>query len=127
MNQPVSLIFLPGETPLIGVWRPGYLPEWVGHTLAPKTSGTTLLHELQRFLAHEKLDLNQVKSIGVMAGPASYTHLRLFVSTANALAWSLAIPVFGFSAQSKLPEDLPVLVRQAKRNVPLEPVYPTKL
>jgi hypothetical protein len=69
------------------------------------------------------LKINQLTSIGVYAGPASYTRLRVHITTANTLAWVLHLPVFTLHPGDKLPEAVPERMIEGKVNLPIEPVY----
>lgn len=125
MKQPNVLILYPGQESYIGLWRPHHATEWLTVPLPAPVRGPLLLQFIDTLLTDNHLALKDVTHIGVMEGPASYTHLRVFVATANALAWSKQIPLFSFSLADILPESLSHLITKAKRNVPVEPVYPS--
>lgn len=55
-----------------------------------------LLVALEGILKNKKLTLNNIKTILVNQGPGSYTGVRLGITLANTLAWSLNIPVIGY-------------------------------
>ena len=66
-----------------------------------------LLSVISKLLKKKKLRITDIKAIEVNTGPGSFTGLRVGISVANALGWSLNIPV-------------------NKKNVgksPVEPVY----
>jgi len=63
-----------------------------------------LLPLIERFLKKNQTELERIKAIGVASGPGSFTGVRVGVATANALAYSLDIPVLSLKrkAGSKL-------------------------
>jgi len=56
-----------------------------------------------RILNENKLKLNDIKAVEVNTGPGSFTGLRVGVSVANALGFSLKIPVNGRKAGEVYP------------------------
>ncbi len=56
-------------------------------------SSQKLLPLIEKLLKQEQLDLKKLKAIKVEVGPGSFTGTRVGVSVANALGWSLNIPV----------------------------------
>jgi hypothetical protein len=127
MNYTV-LIFCPGDESYVGLWQSQSKDDWTRIPLAKGAqTGPDIIQSIDQLLNSHHLKLNDLTHIGAMVGPASYTQLRLFVATANTLAWALQKPLFGFSKEADLPHDLPSLLPQAKHNVPLEPVYPHAL
>lgn len=54
-----------------------------------------LLSKIGRFLKSNKLDKQAIKGVAVNTAPGSYTGARVGVTTANLLAFSLDIPVYG--------------------------------
>jgi len=54
-----------------------------------------LLQSIKEALDKEKIKLKDLTEIEVKTGPGSFTGLRVGVSVANALRWSLKIPVNG--------------------------------
>lgn len=54
-----------------------------------------LLPQIDKLIRYKKIRLNDFKTILVYQGPGSYTGLRVGISVANALAFSLNIPVIG--------------------------------
>lgn len=120
-----TLLFLPGELPQLALWRLNQNDAVAIYNFkTTKPTGPEVLDGVFSLLASERCDIKNITHIGAMVGPASYTQLRIFVSTANAMAWSLALPLFSLRPHDVLPEALPSRVRTAKQNTPLEPVYP---
>ncbi len=56
--------------------------------------GDDLLPKIVKMLDQASITLKDLNCIVVNGGPGSFTGTRVGVSTANALAWSLNIPVF---------------------------------
>ncbi|MBI5037137.1 MAG: tRNA (adenosine(37)-N6)-threonylcarbamoyltransferase complex dimerization subunit type 1 TsaB [Candidatus Kerfeldbacteria bacterium] len=54
-----------------------------------------LLPAIEALLRSSKLKLTDITGIGVVQGEGGFTALRLGISTANALAYALHIPVVG--------------------------------
>jgi len=53
----------------------------------------TLLVNIEKLLKNSKITLQDLEKIAVFSGPGSYTGLRIGVTTANFLGWTLEIPV----------------------------------
>ena len=54
----------------------------------------TLLIQIEKLLKNCRLKLSDLNQISVFPGPGSYTGLRIGITVANFLAWSLGIPIF---------------------------------
>lgn len=61
-----------------------------------------LLPLIEKLLKSQKLDFKDLAEIEVETGPGSFTGLRVGVSVANALGFSLGIPVNGKKAETEL-------------------------
>lgn len=61
-----------------------------------------LLPLIEKILKLNKLEFGDLKEIEVETGPGSFTGLRVGVSVANALGFSLGIPVNGKKIESEL-------------------------
>lgn len=57
-----------------------------------------LLIAIDGILKQEKKTLKDLKAILVNQGPGSFTGVRVGVTVANTLAWTLNIPVYGYRA-----------------------------
>ncbi len=55
-----------------------------------------LLTAIDGILKKEKISLQDINKILVNQGPGSYTGVRVGVTVANTLSWSLNLPVFGY-------------------------------
>jgi tRNA threonylcarbamoyladenosine biosynthesis protein TsaB len=82
-ENPVSELYLYKEGIKIGEIK------WEAH----RTLAVTILDKIERLLALQGETLQSIKRVGVYEGPGSFTGLRIGVSTANALGYSLCVPV----------------------------------
>ena len=62
-------------------------------------AGRTLARGLLKFLEEKTGDLHDIRGIGVMKGPGSFTGLRIGLTVANTLADSLNIPIVGTTGE----------------------------
>ncbi len=62
-----------------------------------KNHSTELLSQLTHLLNQNKLNIQSTSAIIVAKGPGSFNGLRVGISTAKGLAFSLAIPIVGIS------------------------------
>lgn len=60
------------------------------------SQSSDLLPKIQETLEKNKIRLTDLTGILVSRGPGSFTGIRIGVTTANTLAWSLNIPVLGY-------------------------------
>lgn len=61
-----------------------------------------LLPLIEKLLKQNNLEYSDLESIEVTTGPGSFTGLRVGVSVANALGYSLGIPVNGKETETDL-------------------------
>ena len=55
-----------------------------------------ILPEIEKLLTQKKTTLKDLTTIIVNLGPGSFTGVRIGITVANTLAWSLDIPVVGY-------------------------------
>lgn len=67
-----------------------------------------LLEVISQALTKKKIDLHDLTRVKVNTGPGSFTGLRVGISVANTLGWSLGIPVNG---------------KNVIKDGPVEPIY----
>lgn len=60
----------------------------------------TIHQQITDLLKQQKLSLQELEGIVVYEGPGSFTGLRIGLSVANALVYSLNIPIIGASGKS---------------------------
>ncbi len=90
----------------------------------------TLLPMIDRVLRHEKRTAAALTGVGVVSGPGGFTSVRIGVTTANALAYALGVPVVGvttddFSDVQSLAHQVAHRHRRLKsrRLHPVTPIY----
>jgi len=81
-----------------------------------------LLIVIDGILKNHKLKLKDIKAIVVNAGPGSFTGVRVGVTIANTLGWSLNIPVVGYR-NGELETVLSKKITQTKFSKPVLPFY----
>ena len=81
-----------------------------------------LLAAIDGILKNNKLNLKDLKAILVNCGPGSFTGVRVGVTTANTLGWTLNIPVIGYR-DGKLEKALSRKITKTKFSKPVLPYY----
>jgi len=71
----------------------------VWHKFASRNLSEELLPQIQKFCQKQKVKLNNLAKIAVVVGPGGFSRVRTAVSTANALAFGLSIPVIGLKKE----------------------------
>lgn len=83
-----------------------------------------LLIRIDAFLRKNKESLDSLRGIIVIKGPGSFTGTRIGVATANALAFTLGIPILGVKKEDL---DLRKLIKKYYKKVksknPVLPIY----
>lgn len=74
-----------------------------------------LLPAIEALLAEAQLTLQHVQHIAVGQGPGSYTGVRIGVTAAKTLAWTLGVPLSGISSLEALAYGARLEAEQAKR------------
>ncbi|USB34979.1 tRNA (adenosine(37)-N6)-threonylcarbamoyltransferase complex dimerization subunit type 1 TsaB [Paenibacillus sp. YPG26] len=69
---------------------------------AERNHSVHLITAIQEVLAEAGLAKSQLGGIGTGIGPGSYTGIRIAVTTAKTLAWSMGLPVAGISSLAAL-------------------------
>ena len=67
---------------------------------AERNHSLYLVPVIQQMIAEQGVALHQLQAIAVGVGPGSYTGVRIGVTVAKTMAWSLKIPVYGVSSLS---------------------------
>ncbi len=67
-----------------------------------KYGSSALLPLIEKICKQEKVEYKDLKGIEIAIGPGSFTGLRVGVSVANALGFSLEIPVNGKKIETEL-------------------------
>lgn len=92
---------------------------------ATRDLASTLADRIRQFLQAASYPLQTLQEVVVHAGPGGFTSLRIGVTTANALAYALGIPVVGVQGDVA---DLDDLLARSKTAAPVTagvviPVY----
>ncbi len=69
---------------------------------AERNHSIYLLPVVQRLLASCDISVHQLQAVAVGRGPGSYTGVRIGVTVAKTIAWSVKIPLIGVSSLSAL-------------------------
>lgn len=66
--------------------------------LYKEDTGSEILKKIKNLLNKHQKKITDLRAILVNVAPGSYTGVRIGVTVANTLAWSLNIPVFGYTS-----------------------------
>lgn len=72
-----------------------------------KNHSIRLMPSISMLMDELDLDPGELDAIAVAHGPGSYTGLRIGVTTAKTLAWSLGIPIVGISSLEAVASQVP--------------------
>jgi tRNA threonylcarbamoyladenosine biosynthesis protein TsaB len=72
------------------------------------THSEGLVPQLEQIFARTRIDKNEIDLVAVSIGPGSFTGLRIGLATAEAIAYSLKIPLVGVNTLEALAYNLPV-------------------
>lgn len=89
---------------------------------ADRQLADTLLPAIEDFLRREQVKLNELTGLVVFSGEGSFTGLRIGTTVANAMAYSLNIPVVKAGGAGWQAAGLKLL-RQASPGLPVTPDY----
>ena len=74
--------------------------------LAHRQLAETIQRKIDELLRLQRRTLQDIEKVCVYRGPGSFTGLRIGISVANALAYSLQIPIAGAEGENWLKESL---------------------
>lgn len=72
------------------------------NSYADRNHSVGLVNGIQKLMEQSNTARTELNGIAVGVGPGSYTGIRIAVTTAKTLAWTLNIPVVGFSSLAAL-------------------------
>ncbi len=75
---------------------------WTAH----RELSNTLLLKIEELLEKSKITLSDIEGLVVFKGPGSFTGLRIGITTANTLAYSLSIPVVAQEGEEWISEGI---------------------
>lgn len=89
----------------------------------------TMMSQIESLLTYTKLEMKDIEGIVVAKGPGSYTGLRIGVTAAKTLAYTLNVPLYAISslaaiaASVRMHEFLLIPVVDARRNHVFAGIY----
>lgn len=92
--------------------------KWEAH----RQLAETIHLKLKDILGKQRITLSDLGGIVVYEGPGSFTGLRIGISVANALSYSLDIPIIGVQGENWLEKGL-ILIQPSSSKLPLTPFY----
>lgn len=101
------------EKIILGLFNKGGGGE--NYDFATDNQSEDLLVAIEGILKRKKLTLKDLTAILVNRGPGSFTGVRVGVTTANALGWSLNISVFGYQ-NGKIESALKKILQNKSQN-----------
>jgi len=89
--------------------------EWHAH----RALATTIHHQINSLLTEQQISLDAVEGLLVYEGPGSFTGLRIGMSVANALRYSLTIPIQTAHGDDWLEKGVSKLLSGAQQEIAL--------
>jgi tRNA threonylcarbamoyladenosine biosynthesis protein TsaB len=107
----------------LGIWEETWLQKYEWQ--AGRNLSADILVKLQKLFFDADKDLKNIIGIIVNAGPGSFTGLRIGISVANTLAYSLDVPIIGVNMTADDREPLEVDQKKIiKMNSFVRPIIP---
>lgn len=91
--------------------------------IADRNLAETILHKIDDLLASADRNIEDVEGIVVFAGPGSFTGLRIGVTVANTVAYSLGVPIIGANGPDWQGDGIRSLLSQVNRPGFVVPEY----
>ena len=92
-----------GPVAEIGLFDEGKILDYLKYEHENELS-ENLLIETEKLLSKNKLNFQNLSGINVFKGPGSFTGLRIGISQANALSYSLSIPIVSGKSKNWIKE-----------------------
>lgn len=83
-----------------------------------------LLASLHEVLQKQGAEKDDIKGIIALTGPGSFSALRIGLSVANTLAWSLNIPILGLTNKEWHEEKIETYINQLQEVDTFKPIMP---
>jgi tRNA threonylcarbamoyladenosine biosynthesis protein TsaB len=110
-----------GPEVYVGIWNRS--DELTGRQwLAGRELSVQLLEEIKQQCDSIKLEMNALEAVISYEGPGSYTGLRISVSVANTIGFSLSVPIVGVTGENWIQKGIEKLANKPVF-VPVVPVY----
>lgn len=84
---------------------------------AHKELSSTLLGKIDELLLASNIQKNDLTGIVVFKGPGSFTGLRIGITVANTLAYSLQVPIVGSEGEDWIAEGLQKITESQKAEI----------
>jgi len=100
----------------IGIFKSGKqiaYEEWAAH----RQLAETIHKKIEELLESQSLELRDLNGVICFSGPGSFTGLRIGASVANAIAYSLEIPVIGVNGDGWLADGLRLVEEPSSKYV----------
>ena len=95
----------------IGIFTNGNQQDYITWQ-AHRQLAETIHHQMNTLLSRNNLTLADIGGVVVYEGPGSFTGLRIGMSVANALAYSLNVPIAADSGEEWIPSATKKLTKQ---------------
>ena len=82
-----------------------------------------LLPAIQALLGKSRMIFSDLLKIAVVSGSGSFTSIRIGVATANALAYSLKIPIFQVDSRAVEATNISNLISKMPKMSQISPIY----
>lgn len=81
-----------------------------------------LLQKIKQICQKNKVDIKELDGVVIFKGPGSFTGLRIGISLANSLVYSLAIPIIGAKGKDWLRNGLKKILKGENQKI-ISPYY----
>lgn len=92
--------------------------QWQAH----RQLAETIHHKLEELLKSQSKTLGDITAVVIYQGPGSFTGLRIGMSVANALAYSLDVPITATTGDDWIQEGIKAVLEKPSKT-PVTPEY----
>lgn len=116
MNQYIITLKTDGPIAEIGLFNKDQALDYFKYEHLNQLS-ENLLIEIEKLLSKNKLKYSDLFGINVYQGPGSFTGLRIGISLANALSYSLNIPIIGSTQENWIKSGINELLKGKNQKI----------